>query len=160
MLLLFAYGIWGGAVVLANNEITTPEQRTAVNVILNFPWYSGLYFNANGYGMTADWVAYALNGTQIYYFVFNGFTIFSNLLLYIAVLVALIHKTGKNLRNKTLLQQNLSSTVKRTIIDLRRANVIARKNANIENWNRSVEFGLLISCFINWFVAILGEVIW
>ncbi|VDK56219.1 unnamed protein product [Anisakis simplex] len=209
VLLLFQYGIWEGAVILANSEITTPHERIYVYVLTNwtwwassylsvavpttrllcvvapvtfrrltaqlchliclavwliallqsyaatlFPWFSGMYFDPRSYGMVADRVKYAYSGTETYYLTFNILVIFSNLTIYTIIFISL---TKMARARKTAVQIKPSTT--RLVADRKTTIDGAALPAQVkhERVKSSVEFDLLISCFVNWIVTVIGR---
>ncbi|VDK45235.1 unnamed protein product [Anisakis simplex] len=127
-----------------------------------FPWYADIHYNAKGYGMTCNWSAYALSGTQMYYFAFNGFTILTNLLLYVAVMIALLNKTQRRHLNGESRSMGCASSNarKRKIFAVKSLSNMAASfySDKVIKCSRSVELSLLLSCFVNWLIAVIGQI--
>ncbi|VDK54233.1 unnamed protein product [Anisakis simplex] len=159
ILLLLQYGIWGGAVVLTHSEITTPGQRIFVNIFINFTWYVVLYYNPYGYSVTGDWKAYLNNGSRTYYTIFNGLTVLLNFVIYVLVMIELVKIT----RKRRLIVKASSTGV---IDNHRMSATLGTRNApanergtTIDNFRRSAEFGLLLSCFTSWIGFIFQQML-
>ncbi|KHN85385.1 hypothetical protein Tcan_01414 [Toxocara canis] len=206
-LLLFQVGICGGFVILSKTEITSPNHRIAINIFMNFtwwssaylsvlvtvsrmlclcasgaftclstqrnahlicmlvwtfafaqsycvtlfPWYVVLYYNPHGYGVTGDWEKYSQDGTQLYFYIFNGLVIATNFLVYSIIMVVILKMNKRHTKV-------LVSVVSRAGITKDSDNAEPNQlTSNSAFHNRNVERGLLASCFIMWIFDILGQ---
>uniref|UniRef100_A0A914RJX6 Uncharacterized protein n=1 Tax=Parascaris equorum TaxID=6256 RepID=A0A914RJX6_PAREQ len=111
-----------------------------------------LLFDPNGFGVTGDWEAYSLGGTQLYFYIFNVAIIASDFLMYLIVFLMIC-----KMRNGRVHVLALVTTDHDSYGDY--ANIHQPQASNSVNATRNVEKTLLIACFITWAFEVLGKLI-